>query len=131
MNILFKKRQSSFLIKLLLFTIVLYLMHSYVLHYFANDTFFFPLWHIYVFHSLITFLLYGIINYKHANGKTEIFNAFMFSTLLKMGLAILFLLPLLLSDLENKQADVFNFFIPYFFFLTFEVYFISSLLNKN
>ena len=131
MNILFKKRQSSFSIKLVLFAIVMYLMHSYILHYFADQTFFFPLWHIYVFHSIITLLLYGIINYKHAIGKTEVFNTFMLSTLLKMIIAILFLLPLLLSDLENKQADVYNFFIPYFFFLAFEVYFISSLLNEN
>jgi len=131
MNILFKKRQSSFSIKLLLFATVMYVIHSYILHYFVNDSFFFPLWHIYLFHSLITLLLYGIINYKHAIGKTEIFNTFMISTLIKMSIAILFLLPLLLSDLKNKQADVFNFFIPYFFFLAFEVYFISSLLNED
>ncbi len=131
MNLLFKKRQSSFLIKLLLFAIIMYLVHSYVLHYLVNETFFFPLWHIYVFHSIVTLLLYGIINYKHAIGKIEIFNTFMFSTLLKMIIAILFLLPLLLSDFENKQADVFNFFISYFLFLAFEVYFISTLLNEN
>lgn len=131
MNTLFKKRQSSFSIKLFLFAIAMYLMHRYVLHYFISEIFFFPLWHIYVFHSLITLSLYAIINYKNAIGKTEIFNIFMLSTLVKMLIAILFLLPLLISDFENKQTDVFNFFIPYFFFLAFEVYFLSSLLNEN
>ncbi len=131
MNSLFKRRQGFFSIGLLLFTIVLYLIHSYVLHYLVTETLFFPLWHIYVFHGLVTLLLYTIINYKHAIGKTQIFNIFLSSTLLKMFVAILFLLPLLLSDFENKQADVFNFFISYFLFLAFEVYFISTLLNEN
>lgn len=131
MNTIFRKRQGSFLLKLLFFAIVLFAIHSYLVHYFVTGAFFFPLWQVYVFHILITFAIYAVINYRHSEGKTQVFNLFMGSTLLKMIIAILFLLPLLLSDFENKKPDVFNFFIPYFCFLAFEVYFISSLLKGN
>jgi hypothetical protein len=52
-------------------------------------------------------------------------------TLLKMILAVLFLLPLLFSDFENKQADVFNFFIPYFLFLAFEILSVLRILKSS
>ncbi len=104
MNTIFKKRQSSFLLKLLIFALALFAIHSYLVHYFFSEAIFFPLWQIYTFHCLITFAIYTIINYKHAEGKTQVFNVFMISTLLKMIIAILFLLPLLLSDFENMPG---------------------------
>ena len=132
MNEIFKKRQTSFVIKLLIVSGLLFGIHSYLLHYFAGDTaFFFPVWQVYAFHIIVTFLLFTVINYKYSKGNTQIFNTFMVSTFLKMILAILFLLPLLLSDFENKQLDVFNFFIPYFLFLFFEVYTLTAFLSKS
>ncbi|WP_299363820.1 hypothetical protein [Winogradskyella sp.] len=127
----FKKRQVVFLLQLLGVTAVLFAIHSYLLYHFANDiTFFFPVWQIYTFHVVITLLFFSIINYRYATGKKEIFNLFMVLTFMKMFLAILFLLPLLLSDFENKQPDVFNFFIPYFLYLFFEVFAITRFLQK-
>lgn len=128
----FKSRQISFIIQNVVFTIVLYVAHRYLLSYFAeNMSFFFPVWQIYMFHFIITTALYTIINYKYSKGKTDIFNTFMLSTFLKMVLAILFLLPLLLSEMDNKQPDVFNFFIPYFLYLFFEVFSLTKFLNKR
>ena len=131
MNAKFIKRQTQFLIQLLLVTALIFAIHSYLLHYFAKEKiFFFPLWHSYAFHFIITTLLYGLINYKYSQGKTTIFNTFMVGTLLKMTLAIVFLLPLILSETQNKQPDVFNFFITYFLFLGFEVFSITKFLQK-
>ena len=127
----FKKRQISFLLQLVAVTAILLGLHTYLLSYFAEQIeFFFPVWHIYVFHVLVTAIFYTIINYRFSSGKTSIFNLFMGLTFLKMILAILFLLPLLLSDFENKQPDVFNFFIPYFMYLFFEVYALTKFLQK-
>jgi uncharacterized membrane protein YcgQ (UPF0703/DUF1980 family) len=110
----------------------LFAIHSYLLAHLAeNIHFIIPLWQIYIFHFVVTTLLYTVINYKYSKGKTEIFNTFMGFTLLKMVLAILFLLPVFLSETENKQPDVFNFFIPYFLFLFFEVYSLTSFLQKK
>lgn len=128
----FQSRELSFLLQASVFTLILFGIHCYMLSYFASDMeFFFPIWQIYVFHFVITSLFYTLINYKFSKGKTEIFNTFMLGTLVKMIIAILFLLPLLLSDFENKQPDIFNFFIPYFLYLSFEVYTITQFLQKK
>lgn len=132
MNSEFKKNQTSFLIQAILLTLTLFGIHSYLLHHFSNDfTLFFPLWQLYVFHFIVTTALYTLINYRYNSGKKDVFNAFMIATFLKMMLAIVFLLPLLVSDFENKQPDVFNFFIPYFIYLFFEVFSLTKFLQKN
>lgn len=132
MNQAFKSREFSFLLQNLAVSLVIFGIHSYLISYLATDfDFFFPLWQIYLFHFVVTTILYTIINYKYSNGKTDIFNTFMVITFLKMTLAIVFLLPLLLSDFENKQPDVFNFFIPYFLYLFFEVYSVTQFLQKK
>ncbi|TYA52245.1 hypothetical protein [Formosa maritima] len=132
MNPAFKSRQLSFLVQNIAVTLILLGIHSYLLSHFADNIhFIIPLWQIYIFHFIVTTLLYTVINYKYSSGKTEIFNTFMGFTLLKMVLAIVFLLPVFLSDTENKQPDVFNFFIPYFLYLFFEVYSLTSFLQKK
>ena len=132
MNPDFKNRQISFLLQILLISLILFGAHQYILHYFAASVnFFFPLWHIYAFHVLVAVVIYTIINYRYSGGKTEIFTLFMGITLVKMILAILFLLPLLLSDFQKKQPDVFNFFIPYFIYLFLEVFFVTKFLQKK
>ena len=132
MNEVFKKRQLSFLLKLGLFSLILGASHSYLFHNFLpNTALFFELWQIYTFNIVSVLLIYTVINYKFSNGTSVVFNMFMIGTLLKMVLAFLFLLPMLLSDLESKKPDVMNFFIPYFIFLAFEVYSLNYFLNKH
>ncbi len=131
MNAIFKKRQLDFTLKIILFSGILFGVHSYLFAHFFEHTLFFPIWQVYLFLLVVTFLIFTSINYRYANGNTSIFNLFLMSTLLKMFLAVIFLLPLLLSDIENKKTDVINFFIPYFLFLFFEVFTITTFLQKN
>ncbi|HLV39122.1 hypothetical protein [Xanthomarina sp.] len=131
MNPVFISRQLSFLIQNVVVTLILLGIHSYLLSHFESITYMIPLWQIYVFHFVVTTLVYSVINFQYSKGKTEIFNLFMGFTLLKMILAIVFLLPVILSDMEKKQPDVFNFFIPYFLYLFFEVYSLTSFLQKK
>jgi hypothetical protein len=127
----FKKQQISFLLQLIGVSVLLFAIHSYLMYHFAKEiTLFFPLWQIYTFHLIITLALYTIINCRFSSGKKDIFNLFMVMTFCKMALAILFLLPLILLDFENKQPDVFNFFIPYFLYLFFEVFALTKFLQK-
>ena len=126
------KRQKSFLFQLTLVSGLIFATHNYIEHYFFKEVIiFFPLWHIYVFHFVTIAIIYSLINYKNSQGKTVVFNLFMGGTVIKIILAILFLLPLFISDLENKQTDVFNFFIPYFIFLAFEVYSINNFMPER
>lgn len=131
MNSIFKARQLTFIVQNIALTLVLFGVHIYLVSYFFHTVFFFPIWQIYAFHFVITTLLYTVINYKNSKGNTDVFNTFMILTLIKMALAIVFLLPLLLSDFEKKQPDIFNFFIPYFIYLFFEVYSLTQFLQKK
>ena len=132
MNKAFQTRQLIFLLQILVLSLVLFGIHSYLLFHFGSELkLFFPVWQIYVFHFAITTLLYTLINYRFSVGQTDVFVLFMGSTIFKMFLSILFLLPLILSDFERKQPDVFNFFIPYFLYLSFEVYAITKFLQKS
>ncbi|OZV70793.1 hypothetical protein [Winogradskyella aurantia] len=127
----FKERQLAFLLQLIGITAVLFAIHSYLLYHFAQDLkLYFPVWQIYTFHLIVTLAMYTAINYRYSSGKKDIFNLFMILTFLKMALAIIFLLPLILSTFENKQPDVFNFFIPYFLYLFFEVFALTKFLQK-
>ena len=132
MNSLFKKRESNFLIQLVALSVLLFGIHTYLNFHFVKDVvLFFPLWHIYVFHIVTVVIIYTLINYRDSVGKTEVFNTFILGMLLKMILAIVFLLPWILSKPDQKGYDLANFFIPYFIFLGFEVYSVTRILQKS
>ncbi|HZH69909.1 MAG TPA: hypothetical protein VFD80_05630, partial [Flavobacteriaceae bacterium] len=61
----------------------------------------------------------------------KVFVAFMAATLVKMLLALVFLLPVLINKGPNPTADVLNFFIPYFVFLAFEVFTVGYVLMRK
>lgn len=127
----FTKRQVLFLLQLIGLTLLLFISHSYLLHYFSNSNPpFFPIWQIYIFHFFVTTTLYSVVNYRHSFVQKSILNLFMGMTLLKMIFSIVFLLPLLLSDFELKELDAVNFFAPYFLFLFFEILSLTKLLQK-
>ena len=128
----FLKRETSFLVINLIITLVLFGSHWYLLNSFAEGiSLYFPVWQIYAFHFIVTTLFYTLINFKYSQGSDQIFQLFMVATFVKMILSIVLLLPLILSDFENKQPDVFNFFIPYFLYLFFEVVMITKFLQKK
>ncbi|MFS4455281.1 hypothetical protein [Maribacter sp. 2304DJ31-5] len=132
MDTKFDKRQISFFVKLSLTTLILGGVHFYLYYSFFADTLLhFPLWQIYMFNIIAVALLFTVINYRFSRGNKFVFNGFMLGTLVKMILAILFLLPMLLSDIENKKPDVINFFIPYFLFLAFEIYCLTVFLKNE
>jgi hypothetical protein len=56
--------------------------------------------------------------------------AFMGLSLLKMFAAVIFLLPLVLSEVNAVFANILAFFIPYFLFLVFETLYAVKLINK-
>lgn len=121
---------SNFLKRFIPFSIFLFLIHFFiVLKFLKSVTFFYSIYAIYLFHSIITALICFIIIYinKIASDKTGF--AFMALSILKMLAAILFLIPLIQLDKEQKLADIAAFFIPYFAFLFFELTFIIRLLN--
>jgi hypothetical protein len=132
MNQLFLKREATFLFFLFLFTLILYVAHWYIsFQFFSEIELIMPLWIIYVFHFITVMIVYTIVNFKFSAGKKEIFTLFMGATLFKMILCIVVLLPILLNPNENATLEVFNFFIPYFLYLAFEIVNITLLLKEE
>ena len=128
----FRNREFKFVGLLSALTIVLLGIHYYIYAYFIDSVeLMLPIWTVYAFHFIVVLLIYSFINYKFTSGKTEIFNIFMILTFLKMILAVVFLLPVLLSELENKAPDVLNFFIPYFIYLGLEVWTVTKFLKEK
>lgn len=132
MNARFIKRETNFLLLLLIFTLLIFSIHWYILfHFFTGVDFILPLYTIYGFHFITVLIVYSIVNYKFSSGKKEIFPLFMGATLFKMILCIVFLLPVLLNPNENATLEVFNFFIPYFLYLAFEIINITLFLKEK
>ncbi len=132
MNPKFLKREANFLLLLLLFTLLLFATHWYIsFHFFSGVELILPLYTIYGFHFITVLVVYSIINFKFSAGKKHIFPLFMGATLFKMILCIVFLLPVLLNPNENATLEVFNFFIPYFLYLAFEITNITLFLKEE
>ena len=125
------KETISFLIKLLIFTALILSVHFYILIQLFTGTLYFPIWAIYLFNGGLVLIVYSTITYKSKKGSTKIYQLFLGLTILKMVLAIVFLLPLFFGNSNHAQLEVVNFFIPYFLFLGFEIFSLSKFLQKT
>lgn len=114
------------------FSIVLFFIQYYVVGaFFENISFFYSTWSIYIFHLITTLLSYAFLIFVNKNFADKTGFAFMGLSLVKMMAAIVFLIPLIQSDLKNQIPDVGAFFIPYFLFLFFETIFAVRLISKQ
>jgi hypothetical protein len=127
-----KKDLQIFYLGLFGFTLVLCALHYYIIHLFLSEkTLFFPIWVIYLFNITLVAIVYSIIRFKDNKGKMNAFSLFLLLTLVKMALAIVFFLPLFTGKTEDTTIEVFNFFIPYFFFLVFEIFSLNKFLKNQ
>lgn len=125
------KETTSFILKLFGFSISLFGIHYYILSQFFEGELHFPVWTIYAFNAVLVILVYSIITYKNKQGSKKMYQLFLGLTVLKMILAILFLLPLFFGKSDHAQLEVINFFIPYFLFLGFEIFSLNKFLQKS
>ena len=122
----------KFLKLIIPFSIVLFFIQNYIIgSFFQNITFFYSTWSIYLFHLVITLISYGFLLFVNRTFADKTGFAFMGFSLFKMMAAIVFLIPLIQSDLESQIPDVIAFFIPYFLYLFFETLFAVRLLSKQ
>jgi hypothetical protein len=129
----FLKSQFLVVAQTVLLTAVLFFIHDTI---FAATlpkvSLLLSLYKIYFFHFIVTTTIIIVVNQKNLQKGSNVFNVFMLFTLVKMLLALVFLLPVFLSDLKTRNYDVVNFFIPYFIYLAFEVFvIIKPLQNQN
>lgn len=125
------KETSSFIIQLLFFAALLFGVHYYILSQFFEGELYFPIWTIYMFNAVLVFVVFSVLRFKSKQGSKKMYELFLGLTMLKMGLAIVFLLPLFFGKSNHSQLEVINFFIPYFLFLAFEIFSLNKFLQKG
>jgi hypothetical protein len=126
------KDTFQFALKLLGFTLLLAAVHYYIFGiFFSEISLYLPLWAIYLFNAVLVLIVFAIVNYKVSKADAKIYNTFLVLTMVKMALAIVFLLPLFAGKSEHARIEVFNFFIPYFCFLAFEILMLNKFLKNQ
>lgn len=124
------KELNAFLLRLLVFTAVLFGIHAYLIYQFFTGELLIPVWSVYVFNAILVIGVYSGISYLSKKGSKKIFYTFVAMTLLKMVLAVVFLSPIFFKETDHTQLEIINFFVPYFLFLTFEILSINKFLQK-
>lgn len=128
----FLKRELKFSSLLILFTILIYSIHWYIDYsFYPTHTYNISILIIYLFHFITVFIVFSVINYFYSKGKKQYFTLFLGSTLVKMVLCIIFLLPIILKPSSHPKHEALNFFIPYFIFLAFEIFSIMNFLKQK
>ena len=88
--------------------------------------------HLFLFLLTIAVVFVLKFIFKKMTQKQGMFGyAFMASSLVKMALAVVFLIPIIRSDAEYRTAYVIQFFIIYFAYLTMEVVLVAKLLKQD
>lgn len=127
-----KNEISGFLLKWAAFTALLFAVHYYIFfNFFSEIELYFPLWTIYAFNAILVLIVYSIIRYRVRQGLEKVYNLFLILTLVKMALAVVFLLPLFTGKSEQPRMEVINFFIPYFLFLAFEIFALNKFFKND
>ncbi len=122
---------GAFLVKLLGFSMVLFFVHYYILAQFFSGELYFDLWAIYLFNAFMVLGVYLVIRYYGEHRPDSVLKVFLMLTILKMALAVVFLLPIFMKKSAHSQLEIFNFFIPYFLYLIFEIMGLSKFLQKT
>ena len=128
---MYNKNTINFVLKLIGFGIILFGIHYYILNQFFTGKLYIPLWLIYLFNALTVFVVISVLKYQSKNKEKNLLTLFLMLTGAKMVLILILLLPLFLKKSEYIQLEVFNFFIPYFLFLVFEIYHLNYFFQKS
>ncbi|MCF4100670.1 DUF6168 family protein [Gillisia sp. M10.2A] len=127
-----KQQLLKFLIRLIPFSLILFGLHYFLIFkFYSETTFYYSIYAIYSFHFLATLLIYFLLLLVHSNAQDKTGFAFMGSGLLKMLAAVIFLLPMMLSGINNPFDNILSFFIPYLLYLIFETTYAVNLLNNK
>ena len=121
----------NFILKLLGLSILLFAIHYYILFQFFEGKLLLPLWLIYTFNATLVFIVFSVVKFYSKNKDTDLLKYFLGLSFVKMVLVIILLLPLFFKKPDNIQLEVFNFFIPYFLFLAFEIFSLNKFLQKT
>jgi len=114
------------------FSLTLFVIQYYISNHFLKEIpFYNSVVSIYIFHVVAVVLSYFLLLWINKNYFSYTGYAFLGFGILKMAFSIVFLMPLIKSNVEDKIPDVLAFFIPFFLFLFYETMQSIKLLNQN
>jgi hypothetical protein len=122
------KRFLFSILYLLLITMIVGVFHYLII---KNLSLFIPLINIYLFNFLMTVMGLAILYLIYDKFNDKVGFTFLGIGIIKMAIAVSFLMPLIKSNFSNKIPDTLNFFFCYFIFLIIESVFMVKLLNKK
>lgn len=126
-----KKQLLHFLTRFIPFTLILVIIHYFIISNLDGVNFYYSLTAIYLFHVIATLLIYLVLLFIYNRYQEYTGYSFMGASLFKMFAAVLFLLPMLLEKTENPFLNILSFFIPYFLYLIFETIYAVKLINSK
>ncbi|MGX7667824.1 hypothetical protein [Flavobacterium pedocola] len=127
-----KQKLLFFLKQFLPFSVVLFFAQYFIVQELFKETpFYYQTLSVYTFNIVVTLLSFVFLVFVSNTFFDKTGYAFLAMGLIKMMGAIVFLLPLIQSDFEDKKPDVFAFFVPFFLFLLFETIHSVRLLNQK
>ncbi|HSD14516.1 MAG TPA: hypothetical protein VLB74_07700 [Flavobacterium sp.] len=127
-----KEKILPFLKQFLPFSVLLFFVQKILVeNYFTGITFYYETLSIYLFHFICTLLFFFFLVFVNQTFFDKTGYAFLATGILKMMASVVFLLPLIQSDLTDKKPDVIAFFIPFFLFLLFETIHSVRLLGQK
>lgn len=127
-----KEKLLPFIKQFIPFSLLLFIIQLLITRFlFAETPFYYSVYSIYAFHFILTFLLYLFLVFVNVTFFDKTGYTFLATGILKMMASVVFLLPLIQSDFEDKIPDVGAFFIPFFLFLLFETIHSVRLLNAE
>lgn len=122
---------AIFVLKILLLTVILFLIHRYILAGYPDKHPYISLYKIYGFHMLSVSLVFATLRYFYKIIPNRVFQLFIILTIGKMLAAIMLLTPVFMGRSAHGQLEIINFFIPYFLYLTVEIIGVNKFLQKS
>ena len=126
------KKITRLFVYLVPVTVLFYFIQEFILStYFNHVEFKITTFSIYLFHFLTVAVSYTLLVLVNKYFFQQTGYAFLAFGIIKMGLSVFFLMPVIDSEIANKIPDVLSFFIPFFIFLLLETIFSVNLLNSS
>jgi hypothetical protein len=118
------KKIARLFVYLVPITVMFYFCQEYILStYFNQIEFKITTFSIYLFHFLTVAVSYTLLVLVNKYFFQQTGFAFLAFGIIKMGLSVFFLMPVIDSDVANKIPDVFVFFYTVFYFFIVRNYF--------
>ena len=126
------KKIARLFVYLVPITVMFYFCQEYILStYFNQIEFKITTFSIYLFHFLTVAVSYTLLVLVNKYFFQQTGFAFLAFGIIKMGLSVFFLMPVIDSDVANKIPDVLSFFIPFFIFLLLEKIYLIVFIKSS